>query len=88
MSKEKKSREGKKEHQVLKSGSFIWTSGSKYDGEYKEVDDVIYRHGIGTYFCSVTNTTYTGQWDMDKMSGKGKIHFSSDAFYEVLFGIN
>ncbi len=68
MSKEKKSREKKTDN----SGSFIWPNGSEYEGEYREdIDGTIYRHGFGTYRCSKTQTVYAGNWEMDKMSGKG-----------------
>jgi hypothetical protein len=45
-------------------------SGSK-EGEYKEENGVLYRHGQGKYTCGVTQSIYSGSWDMDSMSGKG-----------------
>jgi hypothetical protein len=65
----------------LKTGSFVFTDGSKYDGEYKEADGLVYRHGNGKYTSAYTS--YTGNWDMDKMSGRGKIDFPSGASYDV-----
>ncbi|KAJ3274170.1 kti12, chromatin associated [Terramyces sp. JEL0728] len=86
----KKSREGKeKQVQIdLKTGSFIFPDGSKYDGEYREVDGSIYRHGLGAYECVQTQTTYTGQWELDKMSGKGKIEFVSGDSYDGMWKEN
>ena len=62
------------------------------EGEYKEEGGAVYRHGQGKYNCAVSNTIYTGNWEMDVMSGKGmralhsqqgKLEFASGAFYEV-----
>jgi hypothetical protein len=63
-----------------KTGIFIFKDKSRYDGEYKEVDGIIYRHGTGK--CQTSETLYVGQWDMDKMTGKGKLEFSSGAYFE------
>ena len=46
-------------------------------GEYREVDGTVVRHGAGVYYCSASQTTYNGQWDTDRMFGKG---FSANMF--------
>ncbi|KAI8897629.1 hypothetical protein BC833DRAFT_592995 [Globomyces pollinis-pini] len=71
-----------------KTGSFIFPSGSKYDGEYKEVEGLLIRNGQGVHYCNLTQSTYTGQWENDKMNGKGRIDFASGAHYEGLWKDN
>jgi hypothetical protein len=60
----------------------VFNDGSKYDGEYREIEGQVYRHGQGQFVCAQTQTVYTGSWDMNKMNGKGKIVYASGAFYE------
>ncbi|KAI8911741.1 hypothetical protein EDD86DRAFT_188624 [Gorgonomyces haynaldii] len=60
----------------------------RLEGDYKEFDGIIYRHGNGKYICKQTGTVYTGQWDQDKMSGKGRLEFPSGAVYDGLWKNN
>ncbi|KAI9209099.1 uncharacterized protein BJ171DRAFT_577449 [Polychytrium aggregatum] len=72
-----------------KSGVFIFQDGSRYDGEFKELEGaVIVRHGQGTYTCGSTGCKYTGAWEMDKMHGKGKMDYPSGAVYEGMWKEN
>ncbi|EGF81970.1 hypothetical protein BATDEDRAFT_23741 [Batrachochytrium dendrobatidis JAM81] len=66
-----------------KTGVYIFKDGSKYEGEYKEIDGGgIVRNGMGKYSCGTTHGVYNGQWDHDKMNGKGRLDLESGASYE------
>lgn len=52
------------------------------------MDGAIFRHGQGTYECVQTQTVYTGQWELDKMCGKGKIEFVSGDSYDGMWKDN
>lgn len=54
--------------------------------EENSPDPVRKKHGMGTY--TEGNNSYTGQWNMDAMHGKGKFTFASGAYYEVFEMIN
>jgi hypothetical protein len=42
------------------------------EGEYKETEpNLIVRHGMGKFMDAVSKSVYTGNWDTDKMHGKG-----------------
>lgn len=41
------------------------------EGEYKEENGILYRHGAGKYTCNQSLGVYTGNWEMDVMSGQG-----------------
>lgn len=89
--KTEKSRKDKNQQDAVaestRCGVFIFKDKSRYDGEYKEIEGVIYRHGSGKYQTS--ETLYSGQWEMDKMTGKGyylmtkgRLEFASGAVFE------
>ncbi|KAH6572222.1 hypothetical protein BASA50_002961 [Batrachochytrium salamandrivorans] len=68
---------------LCKSGTYMFKDGSLYEGEYKEIDGgCIVRSGTGKYTCGTSKSIYTGQWDHDKMDGKGKLEFASGAYYD------
>ncbi|KAI8927063.1 hypothetical protein BC831DRAFT_453746 [Entophlyctis helioformis] len=72
-----------------KTGTFIFRDGSRYEGEYKEMEGGInVRSGMGKYTCGVTRSMYTGSWDQDRMNGKGRLEFASGAFYEGMWKDN
>ncbi|KAJ3127309.1 hypothetical protein HK098_006488 [Nowakowskiella sp. JEL0407] len=65
------------------------------DGEYKEIASeetnpatngaptaTIVRHGNGKYECAVTKREYIGNWENDRMFGKGMIKFPNGSSYE------
>eukprot|EP00842_Homolaphlyctis_polyrhiza_P005956 jgi/Hompol1/6361/HPOL_004963-RA len=57
-----------------KTGTFIFKDGSRYEGEYKEIEtNIIVRSGQGRYTCGATKNVYMGAWDTDKMHGKGDL---------------
>ncbi|CAM9546050.1 unnamed protein product [Heterosigma akashiwo] len=62
------------------TGSFIFVDGGRYDGGWFSENGVKYRHGTGTYVDGPE--TYEGEWDRDKMQGKGKMIFATGATYE------
>ncbi|KAI8808991.1 hypothetical protein BJ742DRAFT_257622 [Cladochytrium replicatum] len=67
---------------VIQTGSFIFPDGSRYEGSYTTQDDgSVMRQGVGTYTCSKSKKRYSGQWEMDKISGAGKIEFASGSVY-------
>lgn len=66
----------------LKSRVFIFPDLSRYDGEYREQDGVITRHGTGIYTDKATGCVYMGQWETDKHQGKGKMTFANGANYD------
>ena len=46
----------------------------RIEGEYKDESGVIVRHGQGKYYCATTKAVYIGNWESDKMSGKGRFN--------------
>ena len=70
-----------KDPKSSKSGIFIYKDGSIYDGEYKE-DGGVVKHGLGKYSDFNSKSIYYGNWEKDKMNGKGKLQFQSGAYYE------
>ena len=70
-----------KDSKNSKSGIFIYKDGSIYDGEYKEEGGIV-KHGLGKYSDFTTKCVYYGNWEKDKMTGKGRLDFPSGAYYE------
>ena len=84
--------------EVAGNGKFFFPNSGTYDGDYKEwvvADEDAeeageeaeakppprrVRHGKGTY--SERGNTYTGEWEDDKMHGKGKFNYASKAEYD------
>ncbi|KAJ3146165.1 hypothetical protein HDU86_000510 [Geranomyces michiganensis] len=72
------------------TGSFIYSDGSRYEGEYTEQENQSsasttsrQRSGTGTYTCARSGCVYTGSWIADAMGGgKGKIVYPTGASYE------
>ena len=71
-----------------KSGIFIYKDGSIYEGEYTGEGSNVVKQGMGKYSDSVNKTVYNGNWEKDKMSGKGRIDFPSGSYYEGYFANN
>ncbi|KAL2918713.1 spermatogenesis [Polyrhizophydium stewartii] len=72
-----------------KTGTYIFKDGSRYEGEYKEIEGgVIVRSGVGKYTCGTTKSVYIGAWELDKMHGKGRLEFASGAFYDGMWKEN
>lgn len=86
------------EQEVAGNGKFFFPNSGTYDGDYKEwvvaEEDAEeageeaeakppprrVRHGKGTY--SERGNTYTGEWEDDKMHGKGKFTYASKTEYD------
>ena len=64
---------------VPEKGTFVFSDGSQYDGEWVMLDDVRQRHGKGTYTDGPEK--YDGDWKCDRMHGKGTYTFASKAQY-------
>ncbi|TPX56933.1 hypothetical protein PhCBS80983_g04190 [Powellomyces hirtus] len=82
--------------QAKQTGSFIYTDGSRYEGEYTESDNPNassaatalsrQRSGIGTYTCQRSGCVYTGSWVADCMGGgKGRMVYPSGAVYDGMW---
>ncbi|KAJ3328787.1 hypothetical protein HDU76_009284 [Blyttiomyces sp. JEL0837] len=70
-----------------KTGVFVFTDTSRYEGSYKEIDGVgVVRHGQGKQISA--GYTYTGGWDMDRMNGKGRLEYPSGAVFDGLWKDN
>ncbi|CAG9464701.1 unnamed protein product [Pedinophyceae sp. YPF-701] len=79
-------------------GKFHYPSGATYEGEYmhrlKEGETAVpegetrprYRHGKGTFIEG--DYKYEGNWEDDKMCGKGSFVFASGARYDGEFKDN
>lgn len=87
--KEKKTPKDKDSNKSqYKSGTFIYKDGSIYEGEYAGEGATIVKQGYGKYSDSTTKIVYTGNWEKDKMSGKGRLDFPSGSFYTGNFSNN
>ncbi|RHY49765.1 hypothetical protein DYB30_010984 [Aphanomyces astaci] len=51
------------------SGVFHFPDGSQYDGDYQSFNQVVMRHGRGTFINGPEK--YNGSWHKDQMEGKG-----------------
>ncbi|MCJ8736509.1 hypothetical protein PDJAM_G00013430 [Pangasius djambal] len=68
--------------------SYIFPNGDKYEGECCHTSDgVVMRKGFGTQTSS-SGTTYTGEWNDDKMNGRGTLSHPSGAVYKGQFRDN
>merc|ERR1719494_1553174 len=69
-------------------GVYMFPNGDKYDGEINHsVDGVIMTSGYGKH-QSVEGVVYEGNWQEDKMNGRGKLVHPSGAIYEGDFSNN
>ncbi|WOK97692.1 phosphatidylinositol 4-phosphate 5-kinase 1-like [Canna indica] len=55
----------------------VFSNGDVYVGDF----DGLLPHGLGIY-AWVDGTTYNGQWEKSKITGRGKIHWPSGVTYE------
>uniref|UniRef100_A0A672ZLI4 MORN repeat containing 2 n=1 Tax=Sphaeramia orbicularis TaxID=375764 RepID=A0A672ZLI4_9TELE len=68
--------------------SYIFPNGDKYEGEYcSSASGVMVRSGTGKH-TSASGIIYTGEWQDDKMNGKGTLQHPSGAQYEGEFKDN
>jgi hypothetical protein len=92
MAKDKEKKTPPKEKEITKSqyksGIFIYKDGSIYEGEYSGEGSSIVKQGVGKYSDSVSKAVYNGNWEKDKMSGKGRLDFPSGSYYEGYFTNN
>ncbi|KAJ3070094.1 hypothetical protein HDU98_006856 [Podochytrium sp. JEL0797] len=79
----------KDEAPPVKTGIYIFPDTSRYEGAFKDLDGGlgIVRHGEGKHVSPV-GYIYTGSWEMDKMSGKGRLEFATGAVYDGLWKDN
>jgi hypothetical protein len=68
---------------VTGSGVFLYPNGSQYDGEWKSVNGIKFRNGVGTFTSGPEK--YQGEWENDLMNGEGVYHFSSGSCYTGSF---
>lgn len=68
-------------------GSYFYSDGNKYEGQWENNK----RHGHGTLW-NLTNVAgdkyrrvYTGDWEADKMSGRGSYFYESEDRYDGLW---
>lgn len=67
---------------VVHTGVFVFEKdGSRYEGDFVEIDGRRLRHGNGRW--SLGPEECEGEWQEDLMHGEGKIRFASGAVYEV-----
>lgn len=85
--KDKKEDKKTKTPSKVKTGIFIYKDGSIYDGEYKEEGGVV-KHGLGKYSDFSSKSVYYGNWEKDKMSGKGRLDYPSGAYYDGVWHNN
>ncbi|XP_068162254.1 radial spoke head 10 homolog B [Antennarius striatus] len=55
-------------------GVYTWPDGSSFNGD---VYDGL-RHGNGTYKCTKSAVSYTGQWNQGKRHGKGVVYYNQN----------
>jgi hypothetical protein len=63
------------------NGVYLFHSGMKYDGEWKNGK----RYGQGT-LTYLDGSKYTGKWENNRMHGKGMKIYSSDRLYKKYIG--
>ncbi|XP_064597026.1 MORN repeat-containing protein 2-like [Liolophura sinensis] len=81
MPAEKKKEKTKGDEPEVCKGIYIFPNGDKYDGFYIQINGSQERCGTGTNHF-VDGIVYEGQWENDKMNGKGKLTHPSGATYE------
>lgn len=71
---------------ILGSGRFSFPDGSFYEGEWKEINGIKSRDGMGLF--SSGPESYKGSWVNDAMEGDGTYTFASGAVYSGSFAQN
>ncbi|KAL5013666.1 hypothetical protein ScPMuIL_007936 [Solemya velum] len=85
MPAEKKDKKKEDVAPTVAVGTYIFSNGDKYEGDYIHSDDnSIERSGTGTH-TSADGTVYNGMWSGDKMNGEGTLRHPSGAVYEGNF---
>ncbi|XP_033845147.1 MORN repeat-containing protein 2 [Periophthalmus magnuspinnatus] len=65
--------------------SYIFPNGDKYEGQcYKSASGAMVRGGTGKH-VSASGVVYSGEWNEDRINGKGTLQFPSGAHYEGEF---
>mmetsp|Transcript_42224 Transcript_42224/g.108743 ORF Transcript_42224/g.108743 Transcript_42224/m.108743 type:complete len:101 (-) Transcript_42224:393-695(-) len=80
-SKPEEAEEAAEEVPTSGNGSFFFTDGATYEGDWESFEGVNKKNGKGK--AVEGDTIYEGDWKEDKMHGKGKFTFPSGAVYEV-----
>jgi hypothetical protein len=73
----------------LRSDSFMFANGDRYDGEYVATDEgQIMRHGHGKHTSADQQLIYDGTWNRDKMHGTGRLTYGNGTSYDGDFQSN
>lgn len=68
------------------SSTFIYPNGAQYEGEWKCINGIKYRDGVGKFTYGPEQ--YEGGWKNDLMNGEGVYQFASGARYTGSFSNN
>jgi hypothetical protein len=60
-------------------GTFVTSSGARYDGDWKRFDGVIKRHGRGEF--ATDEFTYDGDFQDDRFHGRGTLRWAASNSY-------
>ncbi|CEG48394.1 Phosphatidylinositol-4-phosphate 5-kinase [Plasmopara halstedii] len=74
------------EESQIKSGTFLFSDGSKYIGDYCLVGGKVVRQGRGSFDAGAEQ--YEGEWLNDQMHGRGRYCFGTGAIYDGEFQTN
>ncbi|KAL3667129.1 hypothetical protein V7S43_008068 [Phytophthora oleae] len=74
------------DEETVKTGTFSFSDGSKYKGEYCVVGGKVIRQGHGSFWTGAEK--YDGEWLRDQMHGKGVYAFATGANYDGGFQAN
>lgn len=71
---------------TIKTGTFSFSDGSKYQGEYCSSSGKVVRQGTGAFWNGAER--YEGEWVQDQMHGRGVYNFATGATYDGEFQHN
>ncbi|KAF4321353.1 hypothetical protein BBO99_00005037 [Phytophthora kernoviae] len=72
--------------EAVKTGTFSFSDGSKYKGEYCSTGGKVVRQGAGAFWTGAER--YEGNWVQDQMHGHGVYKFATGASYDGEFQYN
>ncbi|EEY61791.1 uncharacterized protein PITG_13733 [Phytophthora infestans T30-4] len=72
--------------ETVKTGTFSFSDGSKYKGEYCVSGGKVARKGHGNFWTGAER--YDGEWLHDQMHGRGVYSFATGAIYDGEFQNN
>ncbi|KAL4158447.1 hypothetical protein PRNP1_004223 [Phytophthora ramorum] len=71
---------------AVKTGTFSFSDGSKYKGEYCVAGGKVVRQGHGSFWTGAER--FEGEWLRDQMHGRGVYSFATGASYDGEFQSN